>query len=397
MTTDASTTSPLPSELGVPRNLGEPIRLTDVAITGFAKSVPAYGQNVMEVWTSLGITSDDTLFHLVVSSFERLVLDVTGRAGVAVNIRHASTVLMVIHPDKTAELWVDTAAKVVGCLLKRQLKVGQVLFDRDIADVNYMAFPDVKIDENDKVMCLFREGWSFGFGTFTEDNAKLDVSGFCYLLGGLLRRLRYRHVFQVVETAASFDRLLAAGWFPFVEIITADFRDLAAPAETGRPLDDAEQRVLAAFDEARVDHMLSRWLAKPHYASREKLLQAAINAFKAKDSVSVIKNILTEIEGILNDAHRAANGGAGAKVKALLKFAQDSAEGKAGGPNTLMFPKAFGNYLEMHTFANFDPIAQTGTASSRHAVGHGAAAQGTYTMIRALQAILTLDQIAFYT
>jgi len=42
-------------------------------------------------------------------------------------------------------------------------------------------------------------------------------------------------------------------------------------------------------------------------------------------------------------------------------------------------------------------VEQAGTAGSRHAVGHGAAAQESYTMPRALLAILTLDQLAFYT
>jgi hypothetical protein len=62
-----------------------------------------------------------------------------------------------------------------------------------------------------------------------------------------------------------------------------------------------------------------------------------------------------------------------------------------------LFPAAFGRYLETHTFANFDPASKKGSAGSRHAVGHGAAAQDSYTMTRALQAILTLDQLAFYT
>jgi hypothetical protein len=43
------------------------------------------------------------------------------------------------------------------------------------------------------------------------------------------------------------------------------------------------------------------------------------------------------------------------------------------------------------------PWGQPEEASSRHAVGHGAATQESYTMTRALQVILTLDQRAFYT
>jgi hypothetical protein len=62
-----------------------------------------------------------------------------------------------------------------------------------------------------------------------------------------------------------------------------------------------------------------------------------------------------------------------------------------------LFPAAFAEYLKSYTFANFDPAANTGIAGSRHAVGHGAAAAETYTMVRALQALLKLDQLAFCT
>lgn len=59
--------------------------------------------------------------------------------------------------------------------------------------------------------------------------------------------------------------------------------------------------------------------------------------------------------------------GRGAKLKDLLAFAEASAVQKAGGPNTLLFPNAFGRYLREHTFSNFDPFAQSGAAGSRHA------------------------------
>jgi hypothetical protein len=70
---------------------------------------------------------------------------------------------------------------------------------------------------------------------------------------------------------------------------------------------------------------------------------------------------------------------------------------ESGAVGHILFPTAFAHYLKSHTFANFDPVDNRGSAGSRHAVGHGAAAAETYTMIRALQALLTLDQLAFYT
>jgi hypothetical protein len=110
----------------------------------------------------------------------------------------------------------------------------------------------------------------------------------------------------------------------------------------------------------------------------------------------VLKIVLTEIEGILNEAHRKVHGQP-AKLKTLLAFAVSSAEAKAGRPDTLLFPKAFAEYLQRYTFANFDPSTSSGSAGSRHAVGHGHAAAESYTLVRALQALLTLDQLAFYT
>jgi hypothetical protein len=91
-----------------------------------------------------------------------------------------------------------------------------------------------------------------------------------------------------------------------------------------------------------------------------------------------------------------AQEGTRAKLKQLLEFARASAERKSGAPDTLLFPAAFAKYLEQYTFANFDPSAGTGDAGSRHAVGHGAALAKSYTKARALQALLTLDQFAFY-
>jgi hypothetical protein len=160
-------------------------------------------------------------------------------------------------------------------------------------------------------------------------------------------------------------------------------------------LADAEAQVMANFNEARLDRMLERWLAKPSFKAKEPILRSAIKAYKSSDPVAVLKIVLTEIEGILANSHMAEKG-TRPKLKQLLEFACMSAERKAGAPDTLLFPTAFGKYLERYTFADFDPRTGPADARSRHAVGHGAAIAESYTMTRALQALLTLDQFAFY-
>lgn len=386
-----------PADIFGVRNLGEPLRFKDVEpLVGF-NAEPAQGGQTAKVWTRLTLDSDVPLFHRLVESLDGFIRHMAEKAGTAVNLRRADTILLVIKPDNSAELWVDTAAVAMQCTLKRAVKARSVIFESDIADMTGMSFPCVTISDKDKVLCLFREGWSFGLAFDFNPEGKLDLNWFSTALGTLHRTLRYRHLYQAVSDPAVFGPLLTAGWFPFVEIIASEFRDLAAHSEAGFDIAEAEPKIIAAFDSNRLGNLFERWVAKPHFEAKAVLFKEAMEAFVAQKPASTIKIILTEIEGVLNDAHKAVHGGQGAKIKDLLAFAQASAEQRAGGPDTLFFPAAFGLYLTTHTFANFDPVAQTGTAGSRHAVGHGAAAQDSYTMTRALQAILTLDQLAFYT
>lgn len=383
--------------LGGLRNIGEPLRFKDVQpLAGFAAEAAKSGDKV-KIWTRMALTSDESLFHRLVEEFAGVVNHMAQNAGEVVQLHRADTVLLVLKPDNTAELWIDTAAVSVRCTVKRAVKAGSIVFEHDIADITGMMFPCIEFGDRDKLLYLFRVDWSFGFAFDMNPDGKLDLNSFNTTLGTLYRELRYRHLYQAINNEALFTRLVGLGWFPFVEIIGSEFKELRNHTEADFDLSDIERKIIAKFDEDRLQHMLNRWLAKPHFAAKSELLKEAVEAFISGKPASVIKILLTEIEGILNDAYRTAHGGQGAKLKGLLAFAEASAAQRAGGTNTLFLPEAFSYYLVENTFANFDPVAATGTAKSRHAVGHGAAAQDSYTMLRALQAILTLDQLAFYT
>jgi hypothetical protein len=384
-------------KVGMVRNIGEPIRLQLENMAGFAGESAREGQRVKLI-TAISTTSDDPIFHRLIEGFSGVIAHATQKAGIGVRLDRAETVLMVLKEDHSAELWVDTAAVSIECITKRALKAGQAVFDGDIADVIGMKFPCVEILPTDRVLCFFRCDWRFGLAFDFNPNRNLDATGFFRALGALYRQIRYRHVYDLISNQAHLDALIAAGWFPFVEILSREFRHLQQHIEAGFPIADAEVQILEGFDKARMDHILTRWLSKPHFSGREALLRVAFDAYDRKEPVAVIKILLTELEGILNDAHRAA-AGRGTKLNKLLDFAKKSALHKAGAPDTLFLSESFADYLDNHTFANVDPRAGSGagTAGSRHAVSHGAADQATYSMSRALQVILTLDQIAFYT
>jgi hypothetical protein len=377
------------------RNSGDPIKLTGVQLNGFSAEAGQPGETV-QVFTRLWLTSDDPLFHRIAGGLSNHIAHLAQQAGRGVDLARAHTALLVVHADNSADLWVDTAAVTVQIMAKRDMVPGRAVFESDIADVIGMAFPMVDIGRQDRVVCIFREGWRFGFFFDGNPDGDLSVENMQRDLGTMHRRMKYRELYDAVADNVVFTRLIDAGWFPFVEMIGPEFRLFADHCAAGFDLAGEEAKLIAKFDPDRLDRMFKRWMAKPHFAAREALLKPAIKAFLDGEAVPAIKIVLTEIEGILSDAYRAAHG-SGAKIQTLLDFAIASAEQKAGQSESLLFPIAFAHYLRSHTFSNFDPTANTGNANSRHAVGHGAAPASSYTLVRALQAFLTLDQLAFYT
>lgn len=375
-------------------NLGKPISLSDANLHGVSARAAKGGEKV-SVYSMLAITSDDRSFHLIVENLVSAIEGMAQRQGKTVAVRRTDTMLMIIRPDDSAELWLDTAAMATMAMVKRPMDAGSVVFESDVADVTGMHFPLVEIGQGDRVICLFRQNWRFGLFFDFNPDGEFDHDRMSRTLGTLYRTMRYRHLYDALADESLFERLVAAGWFPFVEIIE-EFRDLASHAEAGFDLDDIEQKLTSIFDEKRLNRMFDRWMTRPHFKDREPLLRAAIKNYLEGEPAATIKIVLTEIEGVLNDSYR-SQFGKGAKTKRLLEYACDNAAQRAGSGDTLLFSNAFARYLSDYTFANFDPAGPKGSAGSRHAVGHGAADPSSYTMTRALQALLTIDQFGFYT
>lgn len=386
------------SELQV-GNLGEPIRLTDVNFAGISATA-ARANETVTIWTRMEITSDQALFHKLIANVAAAIENRAQAAGAHVRLERASTILLVIKPDNSAELWIDRAATVVYTTLKRPgpIKAGTVLFENDTVDITGFWFPRVDIGPADRILCIIREGWRFGlfFDFDRSEEQELSIEDAKRSIGRMVRKMRYADLYAALAHEATFDSIVAAGWFPFLELMKGEFRSLLNAQEAGFELDDTEHALIEKFDTERLDRMFDRWMGRPHLKSREVILRPAIAAFGAKEPVTVIKIVLSEIEGVMSDAYYEANGIRTHKIPKLLEFMMTLAEQRAGGSDTLFFPVEFGQYLKNYTYAGFNP-GDIGRAGSRHAVSHGAVASDLYTMHRALQALLTLDQLAFYT
>jgi len=382
-------------KLGTIMNIGNPSKLANFETIGFAAEA-CQGGNKINVITRWSGTSDEAKFHVFAKSIAQVLNYHLSKIGEHKNISGIETLLLVIKPDKSAELWLDNAAVELKCIPKTNINAGTVVFEQDIVDVTGMRFPCVDITEKDGVIVLFRQDWRFGlYFDFRHDDT-FSLNMMSNELGALYRNLRYRHIYDLLSDGTEFKKLTDLGWFPFAEIINSDFLDLAKYCEANFDIGKIEKDLLNSFDNKRLDHILKRWLAKPHMKEKEIILKSAMNNFKRKDYVATIKTISTEIEGVLRSRYPAQSG-TSQNLKSLTRDAFETASQKAGSDNSLLLPKAFEHYLSKHFNVNFDPSGELGNAGSRHAVSHGRADPESYTGTRALQLLLILDQFAFYT
>ena len=102
--------------------------------------------------------------------------------------------------------------------------------------------------------------------------------------------------------------MIAAGWFPFIDIIGGDIDLLLKAYQVNFDIEAKEKALVEKFTAERIDQIASRWWQKPAIKSHKAVLQAGLDAYKGGDYISSIKNILTEIEGVLADVHLAEIG-----------------------------------------------------------------------------------------
>jgi hypothetical protein len=372
-------------------NFGKPITLRDVFLSGVTAEAALPGASV-KVWTRASMTSDQAVFHRVAPNLLSVLRHHVATAGEHPALDRASMILLVIKTSGFGELWVDTAAVATEARFKRNLPALSVVMESDIADITGMWFPSTDISAQDQIIVIFREGFRFGLffdfnpgGCLNIENAKRD-------LGTMFRKLRYADLYAVLANEITLTRVIAAGWFPFIEILGGEFKALSDACEAGFSPVSAETSLINNFSHDRLDQMFERWMTKQHLKEKEAILRPGMEAYKRGEWVTCVKIILTEIEGVIAEAYFAATANRTRKIATLLDFTVDAAISRAGGKDTLFFPIEFAEYLRKYTYADSDI-----QSASRHAVGHGRAKSEDYSPVRALQALLTLDQFAFYS
>lgn len=369
------------------------IRLEKLRINGFAAGNALQGEQSL-VLVRAGLTSDEPEFYVYMKNIGNFLAGKAKELGAHLSIDRASSLLLITHADGSADLYVHDIPMMIEILAKKDIAAGDLVYQSGIADVRRIRLPGIELKPDDGILFCFKVGWKFGLFFDLHHESSLDVEGMEKNLGNLYRLLSFEEAYAALGDPSLFSTLVQAGWFPFVELIGGDFERLAKAHNTNFNVKAEEDILLNKFNNERIDAIANRWWKRPGLSGRKTILQPALDAYKRKDPVPCLKIILTEIEGIIQDSH-IVDKGSGANIKELLMYASKKGLDKSGEAS-LLFPKEFLAYLSDYTFAHFDPKNPKAGVMSRHSTGHGGATPEAYTQPRALQAILTLDQLAFY-
>ncbi len=352
----------------------------------------------VEVKCSGGITSDSPKFYTYINQISNIYFS---SPEFSANVNSIHSFLILMHSDLSADIYINDFKVIAEIRLKRNLEVGTLVRGNDIADILESRIPDIDIQDSDSVICCLKVGWKFLlYFNFLSEGRRFDIVSMQTELGRLYRYLSFQYVYHTLESKDCFKEMIDDGWFPFVEILGKDYKELAAMYQNGKSTSDhAVKALLDKFDESRLREMTDKWWENLLFQGKRDLLQAGIDAFlkgTKGDYINCIKNLYTEIEGIMRllyfeDTGQGNRIGQEEFISHLIAVGEQT----AGDANSLLLPQQFLKYLTESVFTSFN--VETGTVDlSRHSAAHGVATGKDYTVERALQAILTLNQIYFY-
>jgi len=309
-----------------------------------------------------------------------------------------NSLLVLVKPDNKAYVY-QRFPFGVTVIPKTSVEPHLAVFKDNLADIVGVFFQDIVINLNpedgDKIVWLFRENWHFGL--FFDLSGKLNSLSGLQEMGCYYRRLTYLNEYLFLEKSSNFKQMIEDGWFPFVAVINDGIEKIQLYYQEDRKYPSILQELIDSFNKEKLLNLTSRWWENPLFASKQRIIQAGINNYLANTEegyISAVKNLATELEGIIRIAYH-QDCGKSPSTKELKEYISNQGKNKFSTLGSLCFPDKFLDYLSDYIFRGFD--VQAGyLPESRHSVAHGVAQDDVYNQGFALKLILTLDNIYFF-
>ena len=326
-------------------------------IAGFLNRSLSDGQ--VEVACAVGLTSDDPKFYRYMEQISSIYFNSTAFQA---NVNDIHSFLLLIHSDLSADIYINNFAVETQVQLKRNpesLESGMLLMKSDIADIYELSFPDIEMQDSDSIICCLKVGWKFLlYFDFLIQDRRTDINTRQSILGKLYRYLSFEEVYRTLESEDCFKKMVADGWFPFVETLGKDYEELTTSYQNGEPASESEVKTLLdKFDEPRIEAITDRWWKHPLFEEKRELLQAGIDAFLSgtkSDYINCIKTLYSEIEGIMRALYFEDSGTRTRHIQKLIDRLIEVGERKAEDDQSLLLPQYFLSYLTENIFKEYD-------------------------------------------
>ncbi|MFC1958335.1 hypothetical protein ACFLV6_00210 [Chloroflexota bacterium] len=239
-------------------------------IAGFALASGKRGDTIPILARAL-ITSDEPEFYKYIENLSNPIFNKVGVFQDAVY-----QVLIIIHSDSSAELFINDFLVAVEMMAKRDVKKGEIITNCDIADIRRLNFPRTKIVDTDKVIYCSKVGWKFGLFFDLDRRDKLDIKAMELDLGKLNRYLSFQYIYEVLANEAQFEEMIKDGWFPFIEIIGGEYKALKEIYENKFDFDNRIEKLIESFNKERIEKITNKWWRKPVFNDNKEILQAGL-------------------------------------------------------------------------------------------------------------------------
>ncbi len=333
--------------------------------------------------------------------------------------------LIITDKEATADFYIDRQLPFI-CQLQtkgRKYQIGDTIqFNEDTRTFHSIRLDEIKtLLSNEHAFMGYLSGSNFGididalYFDFTYSDALKNIQNFFSEITEKVQSSIFKTAYEVCEIYAEYSRLQKKdnktedetiklsrligrldrlrGWFPFQRILGKNFDNLYNDIMRF-PFGNfyfPYLPILNAFDNKKINELISDW--KQTEIMPCKQLEIGLEHYQNQDPFSSMHVLAPYIEGIvrytLNKKTKSMK-----QPEISEKISKDLEKQLHATDNDSLYVKGFKAYLENTWFTPFSNNETTSTIS-RNIVSHGISQYEECTMEKALQLILTIDQLYY--
>ena len=367
-----------------------PVEISLEPPAGYALEAGRAGENVKIAFREFTSTEDGQHFIQRLESIPSTILQKLPNPIFPSQVDH---LLAIFSRESKATVYINELELRAGIRAARPIEAGVGVTKDDIADMERLDL-GVQIPDDAGFLFVFSVGWRKGlfydFGPTSGPNSqrrRYDVSS---VLGQAYCHVLFQERFSI--SAAEWDALFAAKWFPFASLRNETINTLISRVRSGWNPDEELDDIISEV-KGRIPQMLDSWRTRPSFAEHLKILEHAAERFQNDDPMSCTALLFPRIEGILRTHHTSLGM---AKKPSPDNLVRSAVATKIEKEKCLLLPHRFDAYLRDVYFASFKPDASEETDITRHSVAHGVASSSQFNQKSAAISILIIHQLFYF-